>query len=214
MAINLQKGQTINLSKDGDAGADQALSKVTIGLGWDVKKKNAEGGFFKKLFAAPEDDFDLDAFAVLLGANGKIMNFGNKLVGSDVIFFNNLHHPSGHIWHTGDNLTGDGDGDDEQIIVNLRDMGQHYDRIVFCVSIYQGQQRGQHFGQVENAFIRAVDANGQEICRYNLSEDPTYNNMRGMYFAEVYRKDGSWKLRASGEPIATDQLGQMLQRYV
>lgn len=209
MAINLQKGQTINLDKDAND-----LSKVTIGLGWDVKEKKVEGGFFKKMFAAPPEDFDLDAFAVLLGANGKIMNFGNKLVGSDVIFFNNLHHPSGHIWHTGDNLTGDGDGDDEQIIVNLRDMGQHYDKIIFAVNIYQGQQRNQHFGEVENAFVRAVDGRGQEIARYSLSNDPEYNNMRGMFFAECYRKDGGWKFRAIGESVASDQLGQMLQRYV
>jgi tellurium resistance protein TerD len=209
MAINLSKGQTINLDKDVND-----LSKICIGLGWDVKKKNAEGGFFKKLFAAPEDDFDLDAFAILLGENGKIMNFGNKLVGSDVIFFNNLHHPSGHIWHTGDNLTGEGEGDDEQIMVNLRDIGQHYHRIIFAVNIYQGTQRGQHFGQVENAFIRAVDGRNNEMLRFNLSDDSTYNNMRTVVFAEVYRKDGGWKFRALGDPSETDQLGQTLQAYM
>ncbi len=209
MAINLKKGQTINLDKD-----QNDLSRITIGLGWDVKVKQQDGGFFKKLFAAPEEDFDLDAFAVMLGTNGKIQNFGNKLVGSDVIFFNNLRHPSGHIWHTGDNLTGEGEGDDEQIVVNLRDMGQHIDRIVFAVNIYQGTQRGQHFGQVENAFIRAVDGRNNEVARYNLSDDSTYNNMRAVTFAECYRKDGGWKFRAIGEPEETDQLSQLLQRYV
>jgi tellurium resistance protein TerD len=221
MAINLVKGQTIDLRKN-DKGDTYDLSRVTIGLGWDIRKP--EGGFFKKMFAAKGEDFDLDAIAFLLDSNGKVANLGRTvamndgrqvaLVDSDVVFFNNQRHPTGNIWLTGDNRTGAGDGDDEQIIVNLDALDQRYDKVLFLCSIYMGTQKNQHFGLIENAFIRAVDAKGKEIVKFNVSGDATYTNMRSVLFAEVYRKDGGWKFRAMGEGKPEDNFISILKQYV
>jgi len=221
MAISLIKGQTIDLRKN-DGGTEYDLSEVTIGLGWDVRKK--ETGFFAGLFGQEEEEeYDLDAIAFLLDANGKVVNTGRKApttngrsisyYGGDIIFFNSMQHPSGHIWLTGDNRTGAGEGDDEQIIVKLNDLGQQYQKIVFVVAIYMGQAHKQHFGMVENAFIRAVDKRGREIARFSLSGNSAYNSMRSMIFAEVYRHDGSWKFRAIGEPHTTDNFVDLLKQY-
>ena len=210
MAIKLQKGQTINLSKD-----EFDLSQVTIGLGWDVRK--AERGFLSSVLGGGggDDDYDLDAIAFLLDQNGKVASTGdNRLVGGDVVFFNSLRHPSGAIWLTGDNRTGDGDGDDEQIICLLNQMPLKYDKILFVVSIYQGIQKKQSFGMVENAFIRAVDAKGREMMRFDMSSEKSYSDKRSVVFAELYRKDGGWKFRAIGEPEQTDSFVDILRRYV
>ena len=122
MAIRLQKGQTINLSKE-----QNDLSQVTIGLGWDVRKEK------RGLFSPKVEDYDLDAIAFLLDSDGKVADLGDKLIGGDVVFFNSLRHPSGSIWLTGDNRTGEGDGDDEQIICLLNKIPQRYDKILFIV---------------------------------------------------------------------------------
>jgi stress response protein SCP2 len=221
MAINLVKGQTIDLRKN-DKGESFDLATVTIGLGWDIKKKS--GGFLGKLLGGKEEEFDLDAIAFLLDKNGKVADLGKtaktndgrnlSLYQGDVIFFNSMKHPSGNIWLTGDNRTGAGDGDDEQIIVKLDNLDPKFEKILFIVSIYQGRQRNQHFGGVENAFIRAVDGKGKEIAKFNLSGDATYNNMCSMIFAEAYRKDGTWKFRAIGDPQPTDSFVDILKSYV
>jgi tellurium resistance protein TerD len=221
MAINLVKGQTIDLRKN-DQGESFDLSTVTIGLGWDIRKKS--GGLFGKLLGGKEEEFDLDAIAFLLDKNGKVADLGKttrtsdgrnlSLYQGDVIFFNSMKHPSGNIWLTGDNRTGAGDGDDEQIIVKLDSLDPKFEKILFIVSIYQGRQRNQHFGGVENAFIRAVDNKGKEIAKFNLSGDATYNNMCSMIFAEVYRKDGTWKFRALGDPQPADSFVEILKSYV
>ena len=225
MPINLQKGQTIDLRKSSDGGAEYDLSTVTIGLGWDMREEKKSGGFFGKLLGGSKkgDDYDLDAVAFLLDANDKVANLGRTvqtndgrqmgLFEGDVIFFNSQKHPSGHIWLTGDNRTGAGDGDDEQIVVKLNSLDQRYQKILFLVTIYQGQQKGQHFGMVDNAFIRAVDAKGKEIARYTMSGDPAYNGMCGMVFAEVYRKDGAWKFRALGDVKPSDSFVEILKQY-
>ena len=220
MAINLQKGQTIDLRKN-DKGESFDLSTVTIGLGWDVRKKSGGGFFGKLLGGGKEEEYDLDAIAFLLDSNGKVANLGRKvttpqghqvgLYEGDVIFFNSQRHPSGHIWLTGDNRTGAGDGDDEQIIVKLDSLDARYERILFLVTIYQGRQNNQHFGMIENAFIRAVDNRGREIARYSLSGDASCNGMCAMVFAEVYRKDGTWKFRALGDPRPTDNFIDVLK---
>ncbi len=210
MAINLTKGQTINLDKSA-----YNLSRVTIGLGWDVKKPAGGGGLLGGLFGKKQEDYDLDAVAFLLDASDKVISIGDKtLVGGDIIFFNNLRHPSGQIWLTGDNRTGAGDGDDEQIIVNLDGLGQQYQKILFSVVIYQGHSRKQHFGEVANAYIRAVDAGGKEMARFNLSNDATFTGMCSMVFAEVYRKDGGWKVRAIGNPMPADTFIEILRGYI
>lgn len=223
MAINLQKGQTIDLRKSGSGtNTEVDLSRVTIGLGWDVKEKS--GGFLSSLFGgAKAEDYDLDAIAFLLDANDKVVNLGQTvkqpdgrnvaLYGGDVVYFNSLKHPSGNIWLTGDNRTGEGDGDDEQIIVELDKLDAKYQKIVFVVSIYQGQKNNQHFGMVENAFIRAVDHKGNELLKYSLSGNAEFNQMHSMVFAELYRRDGSWKFRAIGEPRRTDNFVEILKEY-
>ncbi len=217
MAINLSKGQTINLDKNVND-----LSMVTIGLGWKIRSKKK--GFLSKMFSADEPDFDLDAMAFLLDDQDKVRNFGYErdlgggrkigLVDSDIVFFNNLRHPSGMIWHTGDDLTGGTGGDDERIIVKLNQLPPQYTKIIFLVCIYQGRTKNQHFGGVENAFIRAVDAKGVEIARYALSDDPAYENQCSMIFGEVYRKDGDWKFRASGNAFYSDSFVEILKSYV
>lgn len=205
MAINLKKGQGIDLRK-----SEHDLSKVTIGLGWDIAKpKGLLGGIFKK----SEPDYDLDAIAFLCGDDGKVHFFGDKLVGGDVVFFNSQRHPSGHIWLTGDNRTGAGDGDDEQIIANLNALDERYKKIVFVVSIYQGQQNQQHFGKVENAFIRAVDARGKEMVRANLSASPETQGMCSMVFAELNRNATGWEFKALLQPHHTDAFVHILRDH-
>ena len=190
MSISLQKGQKIDLTKGGGGG----LRQVMVGLGWDEAQK---GGFFGGLFGGDSQDIDCDASAILCGSNGKIINPDmNKCC----VYFGNLRHPSGAIIHQGDNLTGAGDGDDEQIMVNLSMIPSGIERIVFVVNIYQARQRRQHFGLIRNAFIRLVNMdNNTEICRYNLSDN--YNDMTGLVVGEIYRKNGEWKFNAIGQPV-------------
>ncbi len=196
MSVSLQKGQKVSLSKD-NAG----LSKVIVGLGWD-EAKPAKRGFF----APKPQPIDCDASAILL-MNGKLC------ANDDVIYFNNLRHKTGTVQHMGDNLTGAGDGDDEQIIVDLAAIPEQYDRIVIVVNIYQAYQRKQHFGMIENAFIRLVDArNNTEMCKYNLSED--YSNMTAMIFGEIYRHSGEWKFNAVGQGTQDPGLGELVNRFL
>jgi tellurium resistance protein TerD len=211
MAINLTKGQTIDLRKN-DRGEDvYDLSQVTIGLGWDVKE--TKSGFLGKLFGGKEEDYDLDAVAFLLDETGKIQNLGVDLKKGDIIFFNSLKHPSGQIWLTGDNRTGEGDGDDEQIIVRLNTLPEKYQKIIFLVTIYQGRQKNQHFGKVDNAFIRAVDAKGKEIAKFSLSGNESLNGKCSMIFSEVYRHNNNWKFRAIGDAKDTDSILDLLKLY-
>lgn len=207
MAINLQKGQTINLRKE-----STKLSEVTIGLGWDVRTP-AKKGFFQSMLGGPQEEHDLDAVAVLLDDTGRIRTLGDqRLVGGDIIFFNHLLHASGDIWLTGDNRTGAGEGDDEQIVVRLDRLSPKYHKVLFMVSIYEGQARRQHFGQIASAYIRAVDASGKELARFSLSADKSLENMCTMVFAEVYRHDGDWKFRALGEAHQDDTFVPLVRK--
>ncbi|MCL2160418.1 MAG: TerD family protein [Betaproteobacteria bacterium] len=215
MAVSLKKGEGVNLSKDGEYD----LSMVTIGLGWDVVEQKKKG--LAALFSKAAPDYDLDAIAFLLGKDGKVASLGapdargnTSLVGGDVIFFNSMRHPSGCIWLTGDNRTGAGDGDDEQIIVKLDSLPAEYESIIFVVAIYQGKANGQSFGGVQNAFIRAVDAKNREICRFNISGDSTFNRFCSMTFAEVNRQGSGWTFRAIGTPHETDRFVDLLKNYV
>ena len=174
MPINLQKGQKVSLTK-GNPG----LKKLIVGLGWDVNQ--FDGGL----------DFDLDAAAFLVGENGKAPS------SEDFVFYGNLKHKSGAVEHLGDNLTGEGDGDDEQITVDLSKVPANIARIVFTVTIYEAEQRRQNFGQVNNSFIRVVDANtNNEIIRYDLGED--FSIETAAVFGEIYRHNGEWKFNAVG----------------
>lgn len=200
MSVSLQKGQKVSLTKD-NAG----LSTVIVGLGWDEaqKKTGLLGGLFG---GGQQPAIDCDASALMLQ--------GGKLVGkNDIIYFGNLTHTSGTVRHMGDNLTGAGDGDDEQIVIDLARVPAEYDRIVLVVNIYQAVQRRQNFGMIQNAFIRIVDGrNNQELCKYNLSEN--YNGMTAMIFGEVYRYNGEWKFSAIGQGTTDPGLGELIGRYV
>jgi stress response protein SCP2 len=208
MVINLKKGQSINLEK-----STSDLSSVTIGLGWKIRKK---GGFLSGLFGGGGEDYDLDAIAFLLDADGKVQSRGDaKLVGGDVIFFNNLKHSSGCVVHTGDNLVGGaGVEDDEQIVVKLDALDQRYHRILFLVTIYQGTRKKQHFGEVEGAFMRAVDAKGKELARFRLGDDPAYNNKCTVVFGEVSRQGSEWKFQAIGDAYPTDSFVPLLEQHL
>lgn len=206
MAISLKKGQGVSLKK-----TENNLSLVTMGLGWDINEKKQ--GFLGKLFSK-EEDYDLDVIAFLCGNDGKISNLGNKLIDSDVIFFNNLRHRSGCIWLTGDNRTGAGDGDDEQIIVKLNDLPETYSKIVFVVQIYQGEKNNQSFGQVQNAYIRAVDGNNKEMVRFDLSGGEAFSQYRSMLFAELVREPHGWSFNAIGTPDKSDSFVSWLKHYL
>ena len=182
MSVSLTKGGNVSLTK-----MAPSLTAVTVGLGWDVRTTTGA-------------DFDLDASALLCGATGKVID------DQHFVFFNNLRSPDGSVEHTGDNLTGDGDGDDESIKVNLATVPATVDKIVFPVSIYDATTRGQSFGQVANAFIRVVDqSNGAELARYDLSEDASTET--AMIFGELYRHNGEWKFRAIGQGYASGLAG-------
>ncbi len=174
MPINLSKGQKVDLTK-GNPG----LKKIMVGLGWDVNAFDSGA------------DFDLDASAFLVGANGKCPTE------KEFIFYGNLTHPSEAVKHMGDNLTGAGDGDDEQIVVDLSKMPANIEKVVFTVTIYEAEARRQNFGQVNNAFIRIYnEVNGEELLRYDLGED--FSIETAAVFGELYKHGSEWKFNAIG----------------
>lgn len=182
MTVSLTKGGNVSLTKQAPG-----LTAVSVGLGWDIRTTTG-------------DEFDLDASAILCDANGK--------VGSDhdFVFFNNLNSSDGSVQHTGDNLTGEGEGDDERILVNLANVPTTVHKIVFPVSIYDAATRRQSFGQVRNAFIRVVNsADNAEIARYDLSEDASTE--AAMIFGELYRHEQEWKFRAIGQGYSSGLVG-------
>lgn len=174
MALSLQKGGNLSLSK-----TDPSLTKILVGLGWDERTTDGSS-------------FDLDASAFLLTANNKVRN------DSDFIFYNQLKSPDGSVEHTGDNRTGQGEGDDESVKVDLSKVPAEITKIAFTVTIHDAEARRQNFGQVSNAFIRIVnDLTGTEIVRYDLAED--YSTETAMVFGELYRHNNEWKFRAVGQ---------------
>ncbi|WP_066908155.1 TerD family protein [Millisia brevis] len=182
MGVSLTKGGNVSLTKQAPN-----LTAVAVGLGWDVRTTTGT-------------DFDLDASAIALGTDKKVVS------DQHFIFFNNLRSPDGSIEHQGDNLTGEGDGDDEVVNVNLVAVPTEIDSIVFPVSIYDADSRSQSFGQVRNAFIRIVDqSNNNELARYDLSEDASTET--AMVFGELYRNGPEWKFRAVGQGYASGLAG-------
>jgi tellurium resistance protein TerD len=182
MTVSLSKGGNVSLSKEAPG-----LTSVSIGLGWDARSTTGT-------------DFDLDASAIMVDTAGKVLS------DKHFIFVNNKTSPDGSVEHAGDNLTGEGDGDDETIKVNLGAVPTEIDRIVFPVSVYEGEARSQGFGQVRNAFIRVLnDAGGAELTRYDLSEDASTET--AMLFGELYRNGADWKFRAVGQGYSTGLSG-------
>ncbi len=187
MGVSLSKGGNVSLSKEAPG-----LNRILIGLGWDVR-------------ATDGADYDLDASVFLLNADGRVRS------DADFIFYNNLRSTDGSVEHTGDNRTGEGEGDDEAVKVTVTQVPTDVERLVVAVTIHDAQARGQNFGQVENAFIRVVnDENGTEIARYDLSEDASVET--AMIFGEVYRHGAEWKFRAVGQGY-TGGLGPLAQSY-
>ena len=187
MSVSLSKGGNVSLSKE-----EPGLSKVLIGLGWDVRTTDGA-------------DFDLDASAFLLDAGGKVRS------DADFIFYNNLKSGDGSVEHTGDNRTGEGEGDDEALKVDLSRVPADVQKIAVAVTIHEGEGRRQSFGMVSNAFIRvANDQTGREISRYDLAEDASTET--AMIFGEVYRHNGEWKFRAVGQGYKGG-LGPMARNY-
>ena len=174
MAISLTKGSNVNLSKDAPG-----LTSALLGLGWDARSTDGAA-------------FDLDASALMLGADGKVRS------DADFVFYGNPATADGAVKHHGDNLTGEGDGDDEQVTINLASVPADVERVALVVSIYDADERGQTFGQVRNAYIRLSNGDtGTEEFRYDLSED--YSTETAIIFAEVYRNGGDWKFKAIGQ---------------
>lgn len=174
MAISLAKGQNISLSK-----TDPSLKNVLVGLGWDARSTDGQ-------------DFDLDASIFMTTENGKVPS------DSHFIFYNQLRSPCGGVEHTGDNLTGDGDGDDESVIVKLDQVQSDIKSLFITVTIHEADARRQNFGQVSNAFVRLVNNDtNEEVVRFDLSED--YSTETAMVFGEIYRHNGEWKFRAIGQ---------------
>lgn len=203
MAVNLQKGQKVDLRKT-DGGA---LRHVMAGLGWDEAEKPAvKSGILGAIFGSNKShNIDCDASA-LLCIDGKLTS------PEDVVYFRNLKHKSGAVVHMGDNLTGAGDGDDEQIFADLDMLPPEYDRIIFTVNIYQAKERAQHFGMIRNAFIRICDNDThQELCRYNLSEN--YEGMTAMIFGEIYRRGGQWRFSATGQATTDNSISELAGRF-
>ena len=187
MAISLNKGGNLSLSK-----TDPTLVRILIGLGWDER-------------ATDGASFDLDASAFLLTASGKVRG------DHDFIFYNQLKSQDGSVEHTGDNRSGQGDGDDESLLVDLSKVSPEVEKIAVTVTIHDAQSRGQNFGQIANAFIRVVNQDsGIEIVRFDLAED--YSTETAMVFGEVYRHNGEWKFRAVGQGY-TGGLAAMCQQY-
>ncbi|MCQ4044627.1 TerD family protein [Streptantibioticus rubrisoli] len=182
MGVSLSKGGNVSLSKEAPN-----LTAVQVGLGWDARTTTGA-------------DFDLDASALLTNAAGRV------LTDQHFVFYNNLKSPDGSVEHTGDNLTGEGEGDDEVINVDLAQVPHEVDRIVFPVSIYDAEDRQQSFGQVRNAYIRVVNrADNRELARYDLTEDASTET--AMVFGELYRNNGEWKFRAIGQGYASGLRG-------
>jgi tellurium resistance protein TerD len=182
VTVSLSKGGNVSLTKEAPG-----MTAVLVGLGWDARTTTGT-------------DFDLDASAILVKSDGKVVS------DSHFVFFNNKTSPDGSVEHAGDNLTGEGEGDDEVVKVNLATVPAEVDRIVFPVSIYEAEQRSQSFGQVRNAFIRIVNqTGGAEVARYDLTEDASTET--AMVFGELYRNGAEWKFRAVGQGYASGLAG-------
>ena len=187
MAVNLSKGQKISL--------DKGMTLALVGLGWDTNRYS--GGA----------EFDLDASAFLLGANGKVRK------DEDFIFYGNLKSADGSVTHTGDNRTGEGEGDDEVLYIDFTKVPADVERIAITVTIYEAESRRQNFGMVNNAFIRIFDeANGQEMLRYDLGED--FSIETAAVFGEVYKNNGEWKFNAIGQATTDPGLVELARRYM
>ena len=187
MAVSLSKGGNVSLTKEAPG-----LTDVVVGLGWDPRVTDGQ-------------EFDLDASVFIVGENGKVLNDGS------FVFYNNKTSPDGNVVHQGDNRSGAGEGDDEQVNVNLAGFAPETKRLVFAVTIHEADSRKQSFGQVSNAYMRVVNkADGKELARFDLSEDASTET--AMIFGELYSHNGEWKFKAIGQGFAGG-LGPLAKDY-
>lgn len=197
MAVSLKKGEKVELRKSNGA----TLHHVVVGLGWDAKLPPQKGGILGFFQSQPKIDCDA---SVVMFQNGKFVSQG------DIIYYHNLQHSSQAVRHTGDNRSGKGDGDDEQIIVNLDKLPPEYDQLFFVANIYEATRRNQHFGMIQNAFIRIVDQDtNTEIYRFDLAD--SYDGMKSMKFGILYKQDNNWKFHALGEGTTDDSLQNLIK---
>lgn len=193
-SISLKKGNRLSLSKE-----VEGLTSVIVGLGWDIAKGK---GIFGFMSSTPSIDCDASAF--LLNNQGKVV---------DTVYFGSLRSKCGTVIHTGDNLTGDGDGDDEQLIVNLNNVPSHIDEIVFTVNIYNAKRKGQDFGMIENAFMRIVDkANNKQIAHFNLTDN--YSGDTAMIFGSLKRVNNQWEFVAIGQGTQDGSINELRNRFL
>lgn len=202
MSVNLVKGQKVNLTKSGGG----SLRRILVGLGWDeVQRKR---GFF----AAKAQDIDCDASVILCGANGRLIS---REINQTCVYFNNTSFAGGAIRHSGDDTTGGNSagGDDETIIIDLQAIPSYIDKMAFVVNIYDAAVRGQHFGLVQNAYIRVVDMDSNsEVCRFNLSDN--YNGMTGLIAGEIYCSGSEWRFNAIGQAVRdASRLSRLIDLY-
>lgn len=200
MGISLQKGQRVDLTK-GNAG----LSNIMVGLGWDPVERSG-GGLLGGLFGSKGADIDCDASVIMLDSNEKMTRKDH------LVYFGNLRSKCGSVVHTGDNLTGDGDGDDEQLLIDLNRVPSEIHKLVFVVNIYDCIRRKQDFGLIQNAFIRVVNgSNNQELIRFNLTDN--YAGKTTLVVGEIYRNGSEWKFAAIGEGTNEASLSEIVKRY-
>ena len=200
MVVNLQKGQRVDLTK-----GNASLNKIYVGLGWDPVQQKS-GGLFSSLFGGGKAaDVDCDASCLML-RDGKVSGK------TDIVYFGNLRSANGAVAHSGDNLTGAGDGDDEVISVELKNIPAEYDKLTFVVNIYDARNRKQHFGMIQNAYIRIVNAStNEELIRYSLTDN--YADMMSLVVGEIYRQGTDWKFAAVGSGTQDGSLGELIKKY-
>lgn len=201
MAISLKKGQRINLSKD------TGLSNVLVGLGWDPIEKKSSGGLFGRFSGKTQTvDVDIDGSVIMLESNDRLARQ------SDIVYYGNLKSDCGSVRHSGDNRTGDGDGDDEQIRIDLSKVPSRIEKLVVVLNIYNCERTGQHFGMLQNTYISLKDQSSeQELVHYDLTEN--YEGKTAMFVGEFYRDGSDWKFAAIGEATKDSTLGKMSSRY-
>ena len=194
MAVNLTKGQRVSLKKDAPN-----LKRILVGLGWDpVEKKR---GLFS--LGSSAEDIDIDASVICIDENGRK---------KEIVYYGNLDDRAGSIHHTGDNLTGDGDGDDEQIIISLDKVPRDFAKLAIIINIFRAYSRGQHFGQIKNCFVHVADMDtNKELVYYDISGNGNFNGLTGIFVAEIYRYNGDWRLKAEGDGVKVRDIKEMVR---
>ncbi|WP_026829440.1 TerD family protein [Exiguobacterium artemiae] len=201
MSINLTKGQKIDLTK-----GNNNLQNLTVGLGWDPIQQQPTG-FLSRLLGNSNNEIDCDATVFMLDSNGKIQR------SEDVIYFGKLKSDCNSVIHTGDNLTGEGDGDDEQLLISLNKIPTNIHRLLFVVNIYECTNRGQHFGMIKNAYIRIEDStNKKELLKFNLSSN--FSGLTSLIAGELYRHNNDWKFNAIGDGTHDTSINEISKRFI